>query len=500
MVKPGEHKRPFLGMATFEGIGRSPSIRCSSRYNYFWQSLEGNIFKGASKAPFIQLSELIIDFESKKAEKGELEDEAILVELEDVIGGLGLRRTGKVVDYVNSDKVYLNGADFIYCKLDPERGKFFLPDSENDYVGSTEFIPIKLSNKVYPPFLHRLLLLPEVSATLGLIKAGKCQARADLGELKRLSLPIPDISLQVDFINNTKEQWLRLSEILDKIRDFTEIVDEGLKEFLGTTKINPSPIGMSNASIIGRSKLIRYGHRYLSMSIEFDKILEGAGNSVTLGSVVNVRGGKRLPKGTLYETKPTPYKYLRGSDVKDGKLLINQIVYISEEAFNAIERYQLQEDDVVLTIAGTIGKVAIARGIQKMGVTENVALMRPNNSHELLPEFLMYLFISSFMQFQMRKEMSELRQQKLSLEKIRLLRIPKPPRLDVQKKIVEDINKIFEYNHALIEEVKNIKRSLDYQLREFLGVEQPKEDHLELDALSTAEDLEEADDEEDTDD
>jgi|GEM_PF-6957356 len=489
MVKPGQHKKPFIGFASLKGVSNSPQLRCSARYNYFWQSLNGEITEHESNFNEVLLSSLILDEKPEYIDKGSLEDDVILIELQDVFGSLGIVKSDTLTDVINSKKVILNDADIVYCKLDPERGKFFIPNFKNDeytYIGSTELIPLKLDKeKVYPPFLLRLLFLPEVQAALGLIKYGKCQSRADVYELGNLKILLPDLDTQKLFVKNTSNEWEGLSKLQAKVKNFTEIVDEGLEEFLGETVFQPPSILKVNSKIIGNSKLIRFGQRFLSMSMEFEKKLKVSGKSVPLSAIATVRGGKRLPKGTLYENTPTEYRYLRGSDVEHGKILEEQVVYMNEKAFNSIEKYQLKHNDVILTIAGTIGKLGIAKNPINYGVTENVALITSLNEEKVLPDFLLYLFMSSFMQFQMRKEMSELRQQKLSIEKVRILRVPEPPDVDEQTSLVTAVNIEFVKNHEIIKEITSIKGNLDSKLRLLLGIKEPEEKNIEIEVIST---------------
>jgi type I restriction enzyme S subunit len=51
----------------------------------------------------------------------------------------------------------------------------------------------------------------------------------------------------------------------------------------------------------------------------------------TVGEILTIKGGKRLPKGSQYSFIPTPYRYLRITDVKDGRININSMKFLSEE-------------------------------------------------------------------------------------------------------------------------------------------------------------------------
>lgn len=146
-----------------------------------------------------------------------------------------------------------------------------------------------------------------------------------------------------------------------------------------------------------------------------------------------------------YSTKPTKYRYLRNLDLVDGEIKIGSVKFISEGQHESIERYQVFENEIVITIAGTVGKLSlIPKQLEICNVTENLAVIPPKAS--IVPKYLLYLLSSSIVQIQIQKEMSELRQQKLGLAKVRNLRIPKPPsrkgQLEMADAISEEIDKM----------------------------------------------------------
>ena len=93
-----------------------------------------------------------------------------------------------------------------------------------------------------------------------------------------------------------------------------------------------------------------------------------------LGILCKIKGGKRVPKGDDLLDEPTPYVYLRVTDMKAGTICDFKKKYISEETFKKIANYTISKDDVYLTIAGTIGLVGfIPEKYDGMSLTENAA-------------------------------------------------------------------------------------------------------------------------------
>lgn len=187
--------------------------------------------------------------------------------------------------------------------------------------------------------------------------------------------------------------------------------------------------------------------------------------------VAEVRGGKRVPpKRTQYRTTQTGYQFLRGSDIGNGRIKAEQLANIDKEIFETISSSVPKPTEVLLTVAGVVGKAALAGRLQNVAVTDNVSLIKPIDPNRLHPEFLMYLLLSSFMQFQIKKEMSELRQQKIGLDKLRSLRVPELPHLRIQEQALIRIRTEFEEAQQLKVFVATTKKEIDQILRAELGI------------------------------
>ena len=82
---------------------------------------------------------------------------------------------------------------------------------------------------------------------------------------------------------------------------------------------------------------------------------------VKLGEVANVKGGKRIPKGIGLINIPNGHPYIRVRDLNNKRLLEldNSYEYVDNETQKVISKYTVKTGDVVLSIVGTIGLVAI---------------------------------------------------------------------------------------------------------------------------------------------
>jgi type I restriction enzyme S subunit len=87
--------------------------------------------------------------------------------------------------------------------------------------------------------------------------------------------------------------------------------------------------------------------------------------------------------------------YLTSKNLKDGRLDISQVTYISETDFNKHFRDEskvltkIKPNDVIFGIIGTIGEPYIVNSRDRFGISSSVAILRPNKS-VIFPKYLFY--------------------------------------------------------------------------------------------------------------
>lgn len=80
---------------------------------------------------------------------------------------------------------------------------------------------------------------------------------------------------------------------------------------------------------------------------------------------------------------------IKGLNVKEKKLKLDDLSYISQEVSDTLPRSQLKEGDVVMTYIGiNIGDVALVDGLNKYHLAPNVAKISIRDQNYILPEFL----------------------------------------------------------------------------------------------------------------
>lgn len=154
---------------------------------------------------------------------------------------------------------------------------------------------------------------------------------------------------------------------------------------------------------------------------------------VELGSLADVKGGKRLPKGANLMSIPNSHPYIRVRDLNDVVFasLSANYEYVDDETQKTISRYITTTDDVLISIVGTIGLTAIVdKSLNMANLTENC--VKVTNLHDISPEYLLLYLRSQHGSEEIKKGTVGAVQAKLPIKNIQALSVPLLPQSDLQ--------------------------------------------------------------------
>lgn len=236
----------------------------------------------------------------------------------------------------------------------------------------------------------------------------------------------------------------------------------------------PQHISKDKIFIVNRSTIDnRLDAQYYSADLDLSGF-------VKLSSVAIVKGGKRIPKGYGYSNEQTPYHYLRVADMdSDAQVEVNNLMNISEEVFNILERYEILEGELAISIAGTIGKTIILKNIpidKRVILTENCAKILAKTNVDLLPEYLKICLELPIVKKQLDLNYIQTTIPKLGLDKIVGIKIPPIPCIQKQQEIVDYINEAYIQKRAKEVESQQLLDSIDGYLLKELGITIPSVD------------------------
>ena len=172
-----------------------------------------------------------------------------------------------------------------------------------------------------------------------------------------------------------------------------------------------------------------------------------------LEDIAIVKGGKRLPKGHQLVDYKTKHPYLRITDYSNGYVDLKKLKYISDETYEMISRYIINERDVFLSIVGTIGMVDyIDENLDGANLTENAVKIQIEDTHKYNPLYLSYYLKSPYGQHEINSRTVGSTQKKLAIKRIRKILVPNID-IEIQNKIASILNnydKKIETNNKII--------------------------------------------------
>lgn len=159
-----------------------------------------------------------------------------------------------------------------------------------------------------------------------------------------------------------------------------------------------------------------------------------------LGDILDVKGGKRLPKGSSLVTQKTNHPYIRVKDMGSRKIDFTGLEYVPDLIYPKISRYIVNTNDVIVSIVGTIGSIAIIdEALNNANLTENCVKLIDNKLVDSI--YLYYFLISEIGQFEISKGVVGSTQPKLPIYNIKNIELELPS-LPEQKAIAQILSAI----------------------------------------------------------
>jgi type I restriction enzyme S subunit len=281
-----------------------------------------------------------------------------------------------------------------------------------------------------------------MSATKGHVYRLKTSAYV----VNHLAALVPHMSEDSEFLVRVLQRFSPTTLIKDEAYPSIRLGDiERMK-----VMVPPDPAGRRRiAEILDKADALRAKRRAalaqldtLTQSIFVDMFGDPATNPkgwpvVAIADICEVKGGKRLPKGEEYSATPTPFRYIRVTDIQSGAVDEAALVYLKPEIQAEISRYIVNTGDVIISIAGSIGLVApVPASLDGANLTENAAKLVPREKGIYDEVFLAAFLQTSFAQGQIAAHVGQVTIGKLALFRIEKIRVPLPP-LGTQHRFAE---------------------------------------------------------------
>lgn len=162
-----------------------------------------------------------------------------------------------------------------------------------------------------------------------------------------------------------------------------------------------------------------------------------------LEEIANIKGGKRLPKGKNLLDNNTKFAYIKVADFQDnGTINLQNIKFINENTYNVLKNYKIYDDNLYISIAGTIGKSGIIpKELNGAILTEN-AVKLEYIQNNISNKFMYFFTLSNIFKTQIQTSTKIVAQPKLAITRLKQIQIPLPP-LKEQERIVGILDESF---------------------------------------------------------
>ena len=263
------------------------------------------------------------------------------------------------LDYVGSDTVdrlsihLLKKGDIVFGRKGAVDRHAFIDKESDGWMQGSDCIRMRIeSDVINPKFLSYYFLTNQHKAfMISMCSHGTTMASLNQKILEQIEIPYPERQYQ------------------DRVVDMLEWFDKKIK-------VN----GKINENLLQQATTIFDNALRRSESVSY----------ADLGTLGDVRGGKRLPKGVNLITEPNSHPYIRVRDLNNVVFasLSADYEYVDDETQKSISRYITAAGDVLISIVGTIGLTAIVdKSLDNANLTENC--VKVTNLASITPEYLL---------------------------------------------------------------------------------------------------------------
>lgn len=152
---------------------------------------------------------------------------------------------------------------------------------------------------------------------------------------------------------------------------------------------------------------------------------------------------------------------LRGLNIKNGQLILDDVKYIDDSNFSKLDRSKLYINDIMFTYVGTVGEVAVIKENDRFYLAPNVSRIRIESDDS--PEYIsQYMRTEQFYKKIIFPLIATSSQPALSMENIRKFIICLPQNKEEQSKIagyLSRLDHLITLHQRKLEKLKNIKQA-----------------------------------------
>ena len=372
----------------------------------------------------------------------------------------------------NAENYLLRKDDIVFARTGATVGKSFLvTELPFESVYASYLIRIRLFDCISPSYLYQFFNSYCYWEQITDKSVGVGQPNCNGTSLKELFIPLPPLHEQkrivpaanvlLKYASVIESEMASLQETIDLTK--SKILDLAIRGKLVPPDPNDEPASVLLERIRAeKEELIKQGKIKRDKKESF--IFLGDDNSyyqdlpsnwinIRLSAISEIITKGTTPRGGKIAYSQSGIGFLRAENIAGyDKLDLSNLNYVDEESHkNYLKRSILKENDILITIAGTLGRTAIVpQHALPLNCNQAVAIVRLVNNKLINVKYLAYTLNSPIIKSDLLAKSVDMAIPNLSLDNIAECNISLPP-LAEQKRIVEAIEKIF----ATLDDIAN---------------------------------------------
>ena len=318
--------------------------------------------------------------------------------------------TGKIINYhsdYETEGMKFQIGDTLLNKLRVYLSKFVFCESDGFSMG--EMIVLR-PRKYLPKFQYYLLSNPKIIDHFNSLSEGVKVPRPPVNEMLNTFCPVVPIPEQKQISDYLDRKTQQIDNLIEKTERKIELLKEQRSSLINqcvTKGLDPN-VEMKDSGVewIGE---IPKGWDIIPLRYNTEKI----------GSGVTPRGGSEV-----YSETGIPF--LRSQNIHFRGLVLEDVVYISQEIHEDMSGSKVQSGDVLINITGgSIGRCCYIEDSTEYNLSQHVCIVRPQKHLET--SYLYYFLCSEFGQFQVNLNITGSGREGLNFENLGNFSVPKVP-------------------------------------------------------------------------
>ena len=344
---------------------------------------------------------------------------------------------------LSAGKLMLN--DIVLCIRGSlgKHGKF--PFKKGAIASSLVILRSKDRGRLTDGYVMQYLEVPLFYDEIKKYDNGTAQPNLAAKNLELFSFPLPPLSEQQRIVERIEELFAKLDEAKERLQ---EVADS---------------FAVRKAAILHKAFTGELTQQWRCENGVSDESWE----EKTIGDIAQVKGGKRIPKGMSLCFENTGHPYIKAGNLKNGTVIDESMMYVSDEVLKYIKNYTVSAGDVYITNVGAcIGDCGIIpEKYDGANLTENAVKLTDINCNN---KFLHLFLASEQTQSSIKESIASATLGKLSIANIKKI-IVFLPTLPEQHEIVRRIDDLLARERSAQQAAEQALASIDLMKKSILA-------------------------------